>query len=73
MKKEYIIFKGKAEVTTGYVGTVFYPRQRKDRFGTLEKGEHRLVRAQNKDIYIRLPHKFGNKKIEIIIRETGEP
>lgn len=69
MKKEYVLFKGKATPMESFVGTAFYPSERKDRFGILRKGEYRLVRVDTKGGQVCLPFKFGNKNIEIIVRE----
>ena len=70
MKKEHVIFKGKAKPGISWGGTSFYPKKREDKFGILKKGEYRIIRVDTQIGQLFLSKKFGNKNIEIVIRET---
>jgi len=74
MTKSKIIFKGKVKVGTQWVGTHFQTEEFKDRFGKLNVGQVRCILIDTNWGQLSIPTRrdmdaFGNKKIEIIVKE----
>ncbi len=71
------LFKGKAEVSTSWMGTSIQTKSFKDKFGKVKVGEGRCCYVNTKWGSLGIPNytdmnKYGNKKIKITVEIIKE-